>query len=128
LPVISADLIAGFRALPDLAGMASGVMDELAIVGGIPASVRTPIDPKARLVGRALAVLSVKASAGVAENVGGGVCGLGEIEAHNRAEPGDVLVLQGVDQASNIGGMSTGVGHRQGQIGAIVEGAVPRGQ
>jgi len=102
LPVIPADIIAGFRALPDLTGMASDAMDELGIVGAIPASVLKPTDPEARLVGRALTVMNVKASAGVPENVAGGVSGMGEIEAHNLADPGDVLVLQGVDQVSNM--------------------------
>ena len=53
-----------------------------------------------------------------------GVSGLGEIEAHNLAEPGDVLVLQGVDLISNMGGISATIGRRQGELGAIVDGAV----
>jgi regulator of RNase E activity RraA len=31
-------------------------------------------------------------------------------------------VVQGVDQVSNLGGMSATIGHRQGEIGAIVDG------
>ena len=58
------------------------------------------------------------------DNVAIGVSGMAEIEAHNLAEPGDVLVLQGVDQVSNMGGMSASIGYRQGQIGAVVDGAV----
>jgi regulator of RNase E activity RraA len=49
---------------------------------------------------------------------------LAEIEAHNLAEPGDVLVLQGVDHISNMGSISASVGRRQGELGAIVDGAV----
>lgn len=63
-----------------------------------------PTDPKARLVGRALTVMNVAANGAVPENVAGGVSGLAEIEAHNLAEPGDILVLQGVDQIANMGG------------------------
>ncbi len=48
LPKIDAAIIEGFRALPDLTGMSSDVMDELGIVGAIPASVLKPTDPKAR--------------------------------------------------------------------------------
>ena len=124
LPVIAADIIAGFRALPDLTGMSSDAMDELGIVGAIPASVLKPTDPKVRLVGRALTVQNVAATTSVPQVVAGGVSGMAEIEAHNLAEPGDVLVLQGVDQISNMGGMSATIGHRQGQLGAIVDGAV----
>jgi len=122
LPAIDAEIIEGFRALPDLTGMSSDAIDELGIVGVIPASVLKPVDPKARLVGRALTVKNVAASLSVPDAVATGVSGLAEIEAHNLAEPGDVLVLQGVDQVSNLGGMSATIGHRQGQIGAIVDG------
>jgi regulator of RNase E activity RraA len=124
LPVLSAEILEGFRALPDLTGVSSDAMDELGIVGVVPASVLKPTDPKARLVGRALTVMNVAASARVRENVAGGVSGIAEIEAHNLTEPGDVLVLKGVDQISNLGGMSATIGHRQGQLGAIVDGAV----
>ena len=122
LPAIAPDILDGFRSLPDLTGMSSDAMDELGIAGVIPAGVLKPIDPKARLVGRALTVLNVAAKGTVAEAVAAGVSRLGEIEAHNLAEPGDVLVLQGVDQVSNLGGLSATIGHRQGEIGAIVGG------
>ena len=124
LPPIAADILEGFRALPDLTGMSSDAMDELGIAGAVPASVLKPTNPAARLVGRALTVRNIAAKASVAEAVAGGVSGLAEIEAHNLAEPGDVLVLQGVDQISNMGGMSASIGKRQGQLGAIVDGAV----
>ena len=48
LPPIDADILAGFRALPDLTGMSSDAMDELGIVGAIPASVLKPTDATAR--------------------------------------------------------------------------------
>jgi regulator of RNase E activity RraA len=124
LPAIAAETIEGFRALPDLTGMASDAMDELGIVGVVPGGVLKPIDPTARLVGRALTLMNVAASVTVPEAVATGVSGMAEIEAHNLAEPGDVLVLQGLDQVSNMGGMSASIGHRQGQLGAIVDGAV----
>jgi len=124
LPALPAGIIDGFRALPDLTGMCSDAMDELDIVGAVPSSVLKPTDATARLVGRALTVMNVAAQASVPANVATGVSGMAEIEAHNLAEPGDVLVLQGVDQVSNMGGMSASIGQRQGQIGAIVDGAV----
>ncbi len=124
LPVIPADILDGFRALPDLTGMTSDAMDELGIAGVVPASVLKPVDPAARIVGRALTVQNVKHSLSVADAVATGVSGLSEIEAHNLADPGDVLVLQGIDNVSNLGGMSATIGHRQGQIAAIVDGGV----
>ncbi len=122
LPVLPPGILDGFRALPDLTGTVSDAMDELGIVGAVPAAVLRPNDPKARVVGRALIVRNVAARASVPDKVKAGVSGLGEIEAHNLAEPGDVLVVQGVDQVSNLGGMSATIGHRQGEIGAIVDG------
>ena len=122
LPALPRDLIEGFRALPDLTGTTSDVMDELGIVGAVPAALLRPSDPRARIVGRALTVRYIAASAGVPDKVKAGVSGLGEIEAHNLAEPGDVLVVQGVDHVSNLGGMSATIGHRQGEIGAVIDG------
>ena len=124
LPALPPDLLAGFRALPDLTGIVSDAMDELGIVGAVPAALLIPRDPSARLVGRALTVHNIAASASVPDKVKTGVSGLGEIEAHNLAEPGDVIVLQGVDLCSNLGGISATIGHRQGELGAIVEGGV----
>lgn len=124
LPVISAALIEGFRALPDLTGMSADAMDELGLFGAIPASVLRPTNPSARIVGRALTVHNVASRLPVPEAVANGVSQLGEIEAHNLAEPGDVLVLQGVDMVSNVGGISATIGHRQGEIAAIVDGGV----
>ena len=122
LPALPSGIIEGYRALPDLTGTTSDVLDELGIVGAVPAAVLRPNDPTARVVGRALTVRNVPADAPAAEKVKGGVSGLGEIEAHNLAEAGDVIVLQGVDQVSNLGGISATIGHRQGEIGAIVDG------
>jgi regulator of RNase E activity RraA len=39
-------------------------------------------------------------------------------------EPGDVLVVQGVPNISSMGGVSASIGKRQGEAGAIVDGAV----
>lgn len=124
LPVLPPDLLASFRALPDLTGIVSDAMDELGIVGAVPAALLAPRDPSARLVGRALTVRNVAANASVPDKVKAGISGLGEIEAHNLAESGDVIVLQGVDLCSNLGGISATIGHRQGELGAIVDGGV----
>jgi 4-hydroxy-4-methyl-2-oxoglutarate aldolase len=124
LPALPDGVVEGFSALPDLTGMASDAMDEIGIAGAIPASMLRPTMAAARLVGRALTVHNVPRAMSVAEAVATGVSTLGEIEAHHLAEPGDVLVIQGVDLVSNLGGMSATIGHRQGQIGAVVDGGV----
>ena len=124
LPALPGHILDGYRGLPDLTGMTSDAMDELGIAGAVPAALLHPSEPSARLVGRALTVRNIAAVAPVADAVKAGVSGLGEIEAHNLAEPGDVLVLQGVDLVSNMGGISATIGRRQGELGAIVDGAV----
>jgi regulator of RNase E activity RraA len=124
LPVLPPEILDGYRALPDLTGLTSDAMDELGIVGAVPGALLRPTDPNARIVGRALTVRNVAKTAPVADAVKTGISGLGEIEAHNLAEPGDVIVLQGVDLVSNLGGISATIGHRQGELGAIVDGGV----
>ena len=49
---------------------------------------------------------------------------MAEFEAHNLAQQGDVLVIQGVPNVSNMGGISAQTGKRQGEVGAIVQGGI----
>src|SRR5436190_1272111 len=115
---LPAAVIEGFRALGDLTGTTSDALDELQIDAVVPASVLKPSDPAARIVGQALTVLNRKS----AERRK--VSGLADIEAHNVAQPGDVLVVQGVAGISSMGGVSASIGKRQGEIAAVVDGAV----
>ena len=46
-----------------------------------------------------------------------------DLEAHNLAEPGDVIVIEGAVDVSRLGGNSCTLGHRQGEAGAIIDGA-----
>jgi 4-hydroxy-4-methyl-2-oxoglutarate aldolase len=124
LAALPSEILDGYRALPDLTGMSSDAMDELGIRGVVPAALLRPTDPTARIVGRALTVRNVLANKPVADAVKAGMSMLAEIEAHNLAEPGDILVLQGVDQISNMGSISASIGRRQGELGAIVDGSV----
>ncbi|WP_107677932.1 RraA family protein [Agrobacterium sp. LAD9] len=124
LPPIKPELLAGFRSLPDLTGMTSDAMDELCIFGAVAGGFLKPTTPGARMVGRALTVLNVPRDDTPAVAVGMGISMLADVEAHNLAEPGDVLVLQGVDTISNMGGLLASIAKRQGELGAIVDGAV----
>lgn len=118
LPRLDAALLDGFRALGDLTGTVSDALDDCGIAGAVPASVLRPTDPSARIVGPALTVLNRKSAQRRK------VSGLADIEAHNLAQPGDVLVVQGVAGISSMGGVMASVGKRQGEIGAVVDGAV----
>jgi len=124
LPRLPADVLAAFRGLEDLSGVVSDALDELGIAGAIPASTLRPTDAKARLCGPALTVLNRPLQVPVRQAVLANVSRLGEIEAHNLAQPGDVLVIQGVEGISSMGAISASIGRRQGEAGAVVDGAV----
>jgi len=124
LPPIKPALLEGFRSLPDMTGMTSDAMDELCIVGAVAGGFLKPTTPGARMVGRALTVLNVPRDDTPEAAVGSGISMLADVEAHNVAEPGDVLVLQGVDMISNMGGLLASIAKRQGELGAVVDGAV----
>lgn len=118
LPRLALETLEGFRALGDLTGTTSDALDQLGIAAVVPGSVLKPTNPKARLVGQAVTVLNRKIQKQMDKSR------LAEIEAHHLAEPGDVLVIQGVAGISSMGGISASVGKRQGEAGAIVDGAV----
>jgi regulator of RNase E activity RraA len=118
LPRLAPQILAGFRELGDLTGTTSDALDECNIAGAVPASVLKPTTPRARIVGQALTVLNRLVSERRK------VSGLADIEAHHLAAAGDVLVVQGVANISSMGGVSASIGKRQGEAGAIVDGAV----
>lgn len=115
LPRLPPEVLAGFRALGDLTGTTSDALDECGIAG---VALLRPTDPKARIVGQALTVENRRMEVLAKQSR------LAEIEAHNLAEPGDVLVIQGVAGISSMGGISASIGKRQGEAGAVVDGAV----
>ncbi len=124
LPKIRPEILDGFRSLPDLTGMTSDAMDELCIAGAVAGGNLKPSTTGARIVGRALTVLNVAREDPPDIAVQTGDSMLADVEAHNLAEPGDVLVLQGVDMISNMGGLLASIAKRQGELGAVVDGAV----
>ena len=124
LPRLPAELLAAFKSLEDLSGVVSDALDELGIAGAIPSATLRPTDPRARLCGPALTVLNRPLDIAVTQAVRANASRLGEIEAHNLARAGDVLVIQGVEGISSMGAISASIGRRQGEAGAVVDGAV----
>ena len=124
LPRLPKEVLEGYRALGDLTGTVSDAMDQLSIAGAVPGSTLRPTDPQARVVAQAITVFNRKIARSVEDAVKGKKSGLADIEAHNLAEPGDILVIQGVQNISSMGGVMATVGKRQGEVGAIVDGAV----
>jgi regulator of RNase E activity RraA len=124
IPRLPPTVIEGFKALDDLTGIVSDALDELGITGVVPGSVLRPTDPKARVAGQALTLHNQRINKTVAEAVAGKVSGLGDIEAHNLAVPGDIIVIQGVPGVSSMGGIMATIARRSGEIAAVVDGAV----
>jgi 4-hydroxy-4-methyl-2-oxoglutarate aldolase len=112
-------------ALGDATGIISDTMDELGIpCGVIGASVLKPTIPGRTIAGPALTVRNILQRINPIEGARQHVNRMAEFEAHNLAQRGDVLVIQGVADVSNMGGISAQTGKRQGEIGAIVHGGV----
>lgn len=118
------ETIEGFNALGDLTGTVSDAMDELGLDGVVPASVLAPTIPLSRIVGPALTLRNVEQRDNAYKGARERLSKMAEIEAHNLAEAGDVLVIEGVVGVSNMGGLSASIGKRQGEVGAIVDGGV----
>ena len=95
LPLIPAEIIEGFRALgADLSSLVSDVLDEMGVARTIGASVLRPIYPEVAIVGRALTLRNVVQSDSPFKGATAKISRLAEIEAHNLAEPGDMLVTR----------------------------------
>ena len=114
-----------FKALGDSTGIISDSMDELGIpCGVVGASVLRPTIPGTTVVGPALTLRNRLQRIDPLQGARDHVNKMAEFEAHNLATQGDVLVIQGVPNVSNMGGISAQTGKRQGEIAAIVQGGV----
>lgn len=117
------EVVEGFLALTDLACTVSDAMDELGIAGAVPASVLPPMVPGSRMVGPALTMRNIMQPVPPVTGAMARISKQADMEAHHLAQPGDVLVIEGVAGISSLGGNSVNVGKRQGEAGAVVDGA-----
>ena len=124
VPRPPAGMIAGFKSLGDASGVLSDIMDELGIIGALPATRFMPTIPGSCIVGPALTVRNIMQQEHPYESARKHVNKMAEFEAHNLASEGDVLVIDGVSGVSNMGGISAQTAKRQGEVGAIVSGAI----
>jgi 4-hydroxy-4-methyl-2-oxoglutarate aldolase len=117
--------VARLLAIGDPTGVISDAMDELGVPSGvIGASVLRPTISGRTIVGPALTVRNIMQRIDPLEGARTHLNKMAEFEAHNLARPGDVLVIEGVPNISNMGGISAQTGKRQGEAGAIVMGGV----
>jgi len=114
-----------FLALGDCSGIISDVMDELGIPAGIVgASTLRPTMPGQVICGPALTVRNIAQRVDALAGARASLNKMAEFEAHNLAEDGDVLVIEGVSGMSNMGGISALTGKRAGERGSIVMGGI----
>jgi 4-hydroxy-4-methyl-2-oxoglutarate aldolase len=114
-----------FLALGDCSGIISDVMDELGIPAGIVgASTLKPTIPGQVICGPALTVRNIAQRVDALAGARASLNKMAEFEAHNLAEDGDVLVIEGVAGMSNMGGISALTGKRAGERGSIVMGGI----
>ena len=117
--------VEAFLALGDPTGIVADAMDELGIpCGVVGAHVLKPTIPGTVMVGPALTIRNVTQRADALDGARRHVNKMAEFEGHNLATPGDVIVIQGVSNVSNMGGISAQTGKRQGEVGAVVAGGV----
>ncbi len=124
LPALPDGLLEGFRALGDATSAVSDALEEMGVQGCLGTSKLRGSTPGARLVGRALTLRNIPQRENPLELARQKTNKMAEIEAHNLAMPGDVLVIQGVHGCSNMGGVGAQIGLRQGEVGSIVDGGV----
>jgi 4-hydroxy-4-methyl-2-oxoglutarate aldolase len=123
LPPLAPDILDRFRRLSDLTGAISDAMDDLGLFAAIPAGILAPNLPGRAIVGQAVTVRNSEradTATRAAHEVAGG---MGEHEAYNLAEPGNIVVIEGLTGVSNMGGQSASLAHRSGCAGAIIDGS-----
>jgi 4-hydroxy-4-methyl-2-oxoglutarate aldolase len=121
---VSRAVIERFMALEDLSGTVSDVLDKLGVRGVVGASILKPTIDTARIVGQAVTVRNVPQDLDPLQSVTVNDNRMTEIEGINQGSPGDVLVIQGRPDISNMGGIMATLAQRQGLAGAVVHGGV----
>ncbi|QDJ36792.1 hypothetical protein CBR67_09080 [Bordetella hinzii] len=120
---IDAGLIERLRRLDDLSSLVSDVLDEFGLEGTVAASaLKGTLD--ATVIGTAVTLRNVPQNVSAHINVTRRDWKMAEIEGINQAEPGQVLVIQGLPGVSNMGGLMASIAKHQGLAAAIVDGGV----
>jgi len=125
LPAAPEGVIAALRAIDGPCELVSDALDDLGFDGVIACSVLRPTIASATIVGPAITLrnrlLEVDPFTAARE---GHVNRQADFEAHNLTRPGDILVIEGGQGISNLGGISATMGKRQGGLGAVIDGGI----
>jgi len=113
-----------FLALEDLSGTISDVLDKLGISGTVGSSILVPTLPASRIVGTAVTVRNIPQEVSSFQSATAGKNRMAEVEGIYQADPGDVLVIQGLEDVSNMGGIMATLAKRQKIAGAVVDGGI----
>lgn len=121
---IPKDILDRFNKLVDLSSTISDILDRRGIVGAFGSSALPPTLPGTRAIGRAITVRNTAQALSVEETQARNANMMTEIEGMYQADPSDVLVIQGVPEVSNMGGVMATVAKAAGLSGAIVDGGI----
>lgn len=121
------EIVARYRALPDLTSSIADILDQFGIDSAIPTTVLAPIASGQRMVGPAVTVKHGPARHNPGHNVANKSSPqLGGLDEVTLSREGDVMVIDGstVPTASNIGGIMATAVARKGFAGVLVDGCV----
>lgn len=121
---IDEDVVARFLALDDLSATVADALDALGIDGCVGSSTLVPTLPSERIVGRAITLRNSPSRVDTFKAVTEGNWLMAEIHAVEVALPGDVVVVSGLPEVSNMGGIVAAMARRGQLAGAVVDGAV----
>ncbi|MXN49280.1 RraA family protein [Shinella kummerowiae] len=125
LPAAPEGVVVALAAIDGPCELVSDALDDLGFDGVIAASVLRPTIAGATMVGPAITLRNRPLEADpfvVARE--GHMNRQADFEAHNLTRPGDVLVIEGRQGISNLGGISATMGKRQGGLGAVIDGGI----
>jgi regulator of RNase E activity RraA len=120
---VDAAVLEGLRGLTDLTATLSDVLDVMGLAAVVPATELRPGVPGRRVVGQAITVRNVPRRESVSAAVDTGRNTMGDTEAYALAEPGDVVVIEGLVGVSNMGGQGFQLAAREGVAGAVIDGS-----
>jgi len=125
LPVAGSEHLAALRAIRGVTELVSDALDDLGVEGVIGSSVLRPTMVGQCVVGRALTLRNVPLDIDPFTAASGGHLNKqADFEAHNLTQPGDILVVQGGRDVSNMGGISATMAKRQGSPATVIDGGI----